>query len=243
MESKTIELFREQFEAFNFKSQVGTAIAGVRSGKTFLGSVWAGKKIQEFPVGTGIIGAPTNKILQQSTLPKFFQNFPQLRRYFKESKGVIELPTGGTVYCRSFDQPLGVEGITANWIWLVEAGQMPLLAWTISKSGVAMTGGQIFISTTPYTRFLLSELLSDIPLEIEVTWCNRSYFTSTPVTEKPVLLRFAQVRWDIVAMRLHARKSNHIRRRLLQTTLVVLSMFLSVSPLLRTVRRPERNGQ
>ena len=28
---------------------------------------------------------------------------------------------------------------------------MPLLAWTICKSRVAMTGGQIFISTTPYT--------------------------------------------------------------------------------------------
>jgi hypothetical protein len=151
MESKTIELFGPQFAGFNFKTQFGAAIAGVQSGKTFLGSVWAGKKIQEFPKGVGIIGAPTYKILQQSTLPKFFQNFPELRRYFKESKGIIELPTGGTVYCRSFDQPLGVEGITANWIWLDEAGQMPLLAWTISKSRVAMTGGQIFISTTPYT--------------------------------------------------------------------------------------------
>jgi hypothetical protein len=100
MESKTIELFGPQFAGFNFKTQFGAAIAGVQSGKTFLGSVWAGKKIQEFPKGVGIIGAPTYKILQQSTLPKFFQNFPELRRYFKESKGIIELPTGGTVYYR-----------------------------------------------------------------------------------------------------------------------------------------------
>jgi phage terminase large subunit len=54
------------------------------------------------------------------------------------------------VYCRSFDAPLGVEGITADWIWLDEGGQMSYLAWTIAKSRVAMTGGQIFISTTPY---------------------------------------------------------------------------------------------
>jgi PBSX family phage terminase large subunit len=151
MEDRTIELFGPQFEAFNFKTQFGAAKAGVQSGKTFLGSVWAGKKIQEFSKGVGIIGAPTYKILQQSTLPKFFQNFPQLRKYYKESKGVIELPTGGVVYCRSFESPLGVEGITANWIWLDEAGQMAYLAWTIVKSRVAMTGGQIFISTTPYT--------------------------------------------------------------------------------------------
>jgi hypothetical protein len=157
MEEQRIELFPKQFAAFGFKTQFGAAIAGVQSGKTFLGSVWAGKKIQEFPQGTGIIGAPTYKILQQSTLPKFFQNFPMLRKFYKEQKGVIELPTGGLIFCRSFDQPLGVEGITANWIWLDEAGQMPRLAWTISKSRVAMTGGQIFISTTPYALNWLYE--------------------------------------------------------------------------------------
>ena len=76
MEERRIELFSQQFAAFNFKTQFGAAIAGVQSGKTFLGSVWAAKKIQEFPKSNGIIAAPTYKILQQSTLDKFFQNFP-----------------------------------------------------------------------------------------------------------------------------------------------------------------------
>src|SRR5882762_471408 len=102
MEEKRIELFKQQFAAFNFKSQFGAAIAGVQSGKTFLGSVWCAKKIQEFPDGTGIIGAPTYKILQQSTLPKFFQNFPMMRKFYKEQKGEITLPTGGVIYCRAF---------------------------------------------------------------------------------------------------------------------------------------------
>jgi hypothetical protein len=82
MEDKRIELFAQQFAAFNFQSQFGAAIAGVQSGKTFLGSVWSAKKIQEFPKGNGIIGAPTYKILQQSRLDKFFQNFPMLRKYY-----------------------------------------------------------------------------------------------------------------------------------------------------------------
>jgi PBSX family phage terminase large subunit len=151
MEDKRVELFAKQYAAFSFVSQFAAAIAGVQSGKTFVGSIWAGKKIQQFPAGIGIIGSPTYKLRDQSTLPKFFQNFPMLQKHYREQKGVIELPTGGKVYCRSFDDPLGVEGITADWIWLDEAGQMPRLAWTIAKSRVAMTRGQIFITTTPYS--------------------------------------------------------------------------------------------
>ena len=161
MEDRTVELFPQQFAAFSFKSQFGAAIAGIQSGKTFVGSLWSGNKITEFPKGNGLIAAPTYKILQQSTLDKFFQNFPMLRKYYKESKGEIKLPTGGTVFVRSFDSPLGAEGITANWIWADEAGQMPRLAWTIMKSRVAMTGGQIFITTTPYS---LNWLYQDVYL-------------------------------------------------------------------------------
>src|ERR1041384_4028836 len=150
MEKLEIELFKQQWEAFNFKSQFGAAIGGVQSGKTFLGSVWAGKKINEFPDKDGIIAAPTYKILQQSTLVKFFTQFPSLKKFHKEQKGEIELPTGGKVFIRSMDQPFGAEGITAHWIWMDEAGQMSRLAWTVAKSRIAMTGGQILLTTTPY---------------------------------------------------------------------------------------------
>lgn len=150
MEKIEVELFSKQYDAFCFSSQFGAAVAGVQSGKTFMGSLWAAKKINEFPAGIGIIGAPTYKLLNQSTLVKFFSNFPQLRKHYKDQKGELVLPTGGTVFARSFDQPFGVEGITADWIWLDEGGQMPLLAWTVARSRVAMTRGQILITTTPY---------------------------------------------------------------------------------------------
>lgn len=150
MNSVEIQLFKQQWEAFNFKTQFGAAIGGVQSGKTFLGSVWAGKKINEFPDKDGAIIAPTYKILQQSTLVKFFSQFPQLRKYYKEQKGVVELPTGGKVFVRSADQPLGLEGMTLHWIWADEAGQMTRLAWTVMRSRVARTGGQILLTTTPY---------------------------------------------------------------------------------------------
>lgn len=150
MKEKIVELFPKQFRALNFTTQFGAVVAGVQSGKTFTGAHWAGKKIQEFPDKNGIIVAPTYKILQAATLKKFFDVFPELRVYYKEQKGEIQLPTGGTVYIRSADNPLGIEGITAHWVWLDEGGMTSVLTWTVLRSRVSMTGGQILITTTPY---------------------------------------------------------------------------------------------
>jgi len=145
-----VEFFGQQYDAFNFETQFGAAIAGVQSGKTFLGAHWAGSKITDFPDKNGLICAPTYKILQHSTLDKFFSLFIELRRFYKEQKGVIELPGGGKVFIRSADQPLGVEGMTIHWAWLDEAGMMARLIWTVVRSRVSLTGGQVLITTTPY---------------------------------------------------------------------------------------------
>ena len=145
-----VKMFPAQFNALNFKKQFCAAVAGVQSGKTYLGAHWAGKKITEFPKGAGLIVAPTHNILRAATLKKFFDVFPYLRAYYKEQKGEIHLPTGGIVYTRSADNPLGIEGITADWIWLDEGGMTSILTWTVLRSRVSMTGGQILITTTPY---------------------------------------------------------------------------------------------
>lgn len=147
--SKVVELHEKQFESFNFETQFGAAIAGVRGGKTFVGSYWAGKKIVDCK-GNGMIVGPTYKMLQQATMPTFFQQFPQYRKFYKEQKSVIEFPNNKLVFIRSMEEPLSAEGITADWIWGDEAGQYPLLAWTILRSRVSMNKGQIFFTTTPY---------------------------------------------------------------------------------------------
>lgn len=147
---RIVKFFGKQFDAFNFSTQFGAAVSGVQSGKTFLGAHWAGKKTLEFPDKCGIIAAPTYKILQSATLKKFFEVFPELRQYHKEQKGEIQLPTGGYIYLRSADNPLGFEGITAHWAWLDEGGMTSELTWTVLRSRVSMTGGQILITTTPY---------------------------------------------------------------------------------------------
>jgi len=49
MNEVKVKLFGSQYYAFNFTTQFGAAVAGVQSGKTFVGSYWSAKKIQEFP--------------------------------------------------------------------------------------------------------------------------------------------------------------------------------------------------
>mgnify|MGYP001603665965 CR=1 FL=1 len=147
---REIKLHPKQWEAFDFQKQFGAVICGIQSGKTFLGAVWSQKKINEFPKSNGLITAATYKILQQSTLEKFFQLFPEYRAYYKQQRGVIELPTGGKIFIRSADEPLGLEGMTLNWAWMDEAGMMSRLAWVVIRARVSTTGGQVLITTTPY---------------------------------------------------------------------------------------------
>src|SRR3989339_1813209 len=142
MNEKIIKLFPTQFDALNFETQFAAAVAGVQSGKTFLGAHWAGKKMVEYPQGTGVIIAPTYNILRQATLKKFFDTFPELRAWFREHKGEIHLPTGGIIYVRSADKPLGIEGITAHWIWLHEGGKKSVLTRTGGRPKGSITGGQ-----------------------------------------------------------------------------------------------------
>lgn len=144
-----ITLHPRQFDAFDFKTQFCAAIAGVRGGKTYVGAVWAGRKLETCP-GDGLITAPDYKTLNDATLTTFFKVFPQYRRFYKQQRSLIELPNGKKVYCRSLDNPLAAEGLTVDWAWGDEAGKYKLLAWHSLRSRVSLTKGQILLTTTPY---------------------------------------------------------------------------------------------
>ena len=107
--------------------------------------------MNEFPDDDGMICAPTYKILSQSTLPKFFELNSDLRRYYRESKGTIEVPGKGIIYIRSTENPNVIEGMTLRWIWADEAGQMKLQAWINIQGRVSILKGRVFLSTTPTT--------------------------------------------------------------------------------------------
>ncbi len=84
-------------------------------------------------------------------MDKFFSLFPEFRKFYKQQQGIIELPTGGKVYIRSTDEPLGLEGMTLKWAWLDEAGMMNRLVWVIIRARTAIENGQVLITTNPYT--------------------------------------------------------------------------------------------
>ncbi len=146
----TIELHKNQYEAYHFKKPYGFAICGTKGGKTFLGAVWTQKKIGEYPLGNGLICAPTVKLLEQGTLDTFFRLFPEYLRHYKKQEGVINLPSGGKVYIRSTDDPLQVEAFNLDWVWADEMGMMSRLVWTILKGKLAISGGQLFGTTNAY---------------------------------------------------------------------------------------------
>jgi len=176
-----------QWEALNFdnpkfkdSTQFGAAICGSQSGKTTVGAVWAGLKIQ-YEMGRkdprpGLIGAPTYKILRQSTLQKFWEQFPNLQQYYRKQENVIEIPYEDSkgnlkmypIFVRSFDRPLGVEGMSPGWAWLDEFGLCDQLAWTVVKTRMTVTQGKIFITTTPYnTGFLYRDIYIPVQEGIE----------------------------------------------------------------------------
>lgn len=170
----------KQWEALNFKTQFGAAICGSQSGKTTVGAVWAGQRIQEEMAKPhprpGLIGAPTYKVMRQSTLQKFFEQFPNLQQFHKRQESVIEIPYQDKqgrmqfypIFIRSFDRPLGVEGMSPGWAWLDEFGQCDQLAWTVVKTRMTVTNGKIFITTTPYNMgFLYTDVYEPVRQGIE----------------------------------------------------------------------------
>lgn len=122
--------------------------------KTYLGALKTRVRLEERQDEDLAIIAPTYKILQQSTLPKFFEINPDLRKYHNKSDGIISIPRGKdkvqNIYIRSTDNPLTLEGMTLGFAWLDEAGQMKRDAWVFIQARVAIKKGQVFITTTPY---------------------------------------------------------------------------------------------
>jgi phage terminase large subunit len=145
-----------------------------QSGKTLAGAVWANIQIDK-DKGDGVIIANDSKMLDQSTMPKLFEINPILRRYYKQHRGVIELPNKRRIYIRSAERPESIEGFTADWAWLDEAGKYKIAVWINIQARVAIKKGQVFITTTPdalnwlYTDFYKRYLDNDHDFKI-VQW-------------------------------------------------------------------------
>jgi PBSX family phage terminase large subunit len=130
-------------------------IAGIQSGKTFLGAVWLTDRIQrdyqEGKKGDYLICAPTIKILNQSTLPKFLEVFPKDWGTYKAQRQCFDLAWGNKIYVRSADEPEHLEGMTLRSAWLDEVGQMVSQVWTNIQGRLSIHQGSCIMTTTPYS--------------------------------------------------------------------------------------------
>lgn len=150
-QTKIIKLHKYQDKAIFAKERFIALVAGLQSGKTIAGAVWSRIQFDTYPKDSGLICAPTYKILTQSTLPKFFEINPDLKKYYHKGDNEIRIPERGTIFIRSTENPNVIEGMTLRWAWPDEAGQMKLDAWINLQGRLSILQGKLFITTTPYT--------------------------------------------------------------------------------------------
>jgi hypothetical protein len=147
-----ISLHPKQGDAFESEKKITLCCSGIQGGKTTVGVLWFLRQAARWqgPESSFIIGAPTYKILNQSTLPALFKYTEGMGTYHKGDQE-FHLRSGSKVYIRTSTDPFSVEGIqNVRAIWLDEAGMCKYSFWVNLEGRAARTGAPIMCTTTPY---------------------------------------------------------------------------------------------
>lgn len=154
-QDRKFKLHWGQSSVMDAKQRYLAMLSGTGGGKTALGSIWAMRNFDLNPgpaiEDSGIICAPSYKVLEQSTLLRFFEFFPpgQAGTWNKQKGEFIPYNSkGAKIFLRSMDKPESIEGIVARWIWADEAALMKRMAWTILQGRVGFKMGKILLTTT-----------------------------------------------------------------------------------------------
>lgn len=154
-------LHKYQDKVFETKKRFIICVSGIRGGKTTIGALWLLSIIQqhreEEVYGDYLICAPTAKILQQSTLPKFREFFPSDWGEWREQKSEFVLKWNRKdskepckIFVRSMDDPEAIEGMEALAAWGDEVGKMKAGSWETITGRLSVTKGPCIVTTTPY---------------------------------------------------------------------------------------------
>ena len=153
MSSETLTLHPKQGKAFESDHKVTLCTSGIQGGKTTVGALWLLKENGKWQDGgehNYIVGAPTYKILNQSTIPGFMRYHARFGSYLK-GPSEFKYHNGGTVYFRTSTDPDSIEGITnVRAAWLDEAGKCKYAFWINLEGRCARTAAPIMCTTTPY---------------------------------------------------------------------------------------------
>lgn len=153
----------DQIDILQANKRFCCACAGTGGGKTVVGAYWAvfqiQKAIQKFGKCTGMIIAPTYKVLSRATMPTFIDackytefegNYKKGTGYF-ESKSKFVLPNNwGNIWCQGADNPGGLEGGQFDFVWFDEGGQGKKATFEAITGRTGAKQGPILVTTTPY---------------------------------------------------------------------------------------------
>lgn len=142
----------KQEKAILSRARINISATGIQWGKTTDGAWWLKLLIHELsdPKNTFIIGAPSYKILHQSTLPPFLSIMEGLGEYHRGDE-VLSVDGGGKIFFRSLDNPDSIVGLTnVRGIWIDEAGLLSLYAWENVQGRASFKDCPIKITTSPY---------------------------------------------------------------------------------------------
>jgi hypothetical protein len=149
---RKLSLHEKQGAAFESEKKITLCCSGIQGGKTTVGVLWFLRQASRW-VGTNsnfIIGTPSYKILNQSTLPTFLKFAEGLGTYHKVDQE-FHFKSGPKIYFRTSTDPYSVEGIQdVRAIWLDEAGLCKYTFWVNLEGRAARTSAPIICTTTPY---------------------------------------------------------------------------------------------
>jgi len=132
-------------------------IGGTGGGKTWWGPWWMEDLIsRDVEAGNGegaqylVIGR-TYSMTRDILVSEFVDHFrgTMYEGEWFASKMAYVLPTGGTVYFRSADEPYRIEGFHTRGIWMDEPSEMPALIWIVAQSRVGLYQAPILFTGYP----------------------------------------------------------------------------------------------
>lgn len=174
-----------QSRVFTSDARFIVALGGQRGGKTTVGAYWSVDQAYKMRTEqtargekkvppAGLIVAPTYDQLNHATLLRFFEEFPQLHKYYKQYQKEIRIPIGihtnpttgkkekleSIIFTRSVEDPDNVKGIRAWWVWFDEADGGRPEAWEMVKGRISdHEDGKILITSTIYRSSWINRLI------------------------------------------------------------------------------------
>lgn len=116
-------------------------IGGFGSGKTHILVIQALIEAQQAD-SFGLVGAPTYRLLEDSTLRKFFELCPSSWIHsFNKSDNLLTFANGAEIIFRSLERPERLRNLNLDWFGLDEAGDMSLESFRMLQGRLRRPGG------------------------------------------------------------------------------------------------------